>query len=413
MTRKKKVCMLVHTHSFLDSRIFQKEAKSLQQNGYDVTMIVPRMKGKLFSVNKKPFNHQFLQRRFVHEGVKIVTYHYEQFKPTVSYMQSKVRSSEMIFNNPVTKLGLAEDADVYHAHEITSLFFGIGIKRALANQGKKTKLIFDSHDLIPDPFDQNPKFVEMGKLLDDMLEEIDQMITVSPSIKAWYITKKPTLPIEIIYNSPPLNRSYKRKPPKANALTVGYEGHVSKQKKGSSDKIFDITKESKRTIENFKFKIIGGVLHGHTLPIPNSLRQNITLSGWVDFHDISKQMVDVDIGWIDFDDLNHSLNRSYALPNKFFSYLNNGIPVIVNKCHDMEQFIRTHHCGIVLNKTKATGKDYAQAILYLHENRDVLQKMRANARRVMEELYNWEKMEDRLLRVYDSLLNKPKIFYIE
>ncbi|AXF54562.1 glycosyl transferase family 1 [Salicibibacter kimchii] len=411
MTQKKKVCMLVHTHSFLDSRIFQKEAKSLQRNGYDVTMIVPRMKGKLFNVNKKPFNTQFLQKRFVHEGIKIVTYHYEQFKPTVDYMQSKVQS-KMIFNNPIINLGLAENADVYHAHEITSLFLGIGIKRALAKQGKETKLIFDSHDLIPDPFDQKPKFLEMGKLLDKMLEEIDQMITVSPSIKAWYISKQPTLPIEIVYNSPPLNRSYKPMPPKANALTVGYEGHVSKEKKGSSDKIFNITKECKRNIENFKFKIIGGVLDGQTLPIPNYLKQNITLSGWVEFHDIPKQMTNVDIGWIDFDDLNKSLNRSYALPNKFFSYLNNGIPVIVNKCHDMEQFIRTHHCGIVLNKTKATGKDYAKAIQYLHENRDVLQQMSTNARKAMVELYNWEKMEQRLLSVYDSLLNQSKRFDI-
>lgn len=56
-----KVCILVHTHSFLDTRIFQKEAKSLKKNGYDVVMIVPRIKGKLFKVNKEPFDSESLE----------------------------------------------------------------------------------------------------------------------------------------------------------------------------------------------------------------------------------------------------------------------------------------------------------------------------------------------------------------
>ncbi|WP_139347261.1 glycosyltransferase, partial [Herbaspirillum sp. VT-16-41] len=101
-------------------------------------------------------------------------------------------------------------------------------------------------------------------------------------------------------------------------------------------------------------------------------------------------MENVDIGWIDFDDLSQSLNRSYALPNKFFSYLNNGIPVVVNKCHEMEEFIRTHKCGLVINKPKATAQDYARAFLYLNKNRAKLTQMSVNARKVVENLYSWE-----------------------
>ncbi|GAF17439.1 hypothetical protein JCM19046_1952 [Bacillus sp. JCM 19046] len=80
----------------------------------------------------------------------------------------------------------------------------------------------------------------------------------------------------------------------------------------------------------------------------------------------------------------------------------------------MEQFIQTHQCGIVLNKQKATGDDYAEAVLYLHQNRDLLKQMSVNARKAMENLYNWEKMEQRMLQLYETLLaDKPKSFYIE
>lgn len=414
---KKKVCMLIHTHSFLDSRIFKKEAKTLQKNGYDVTMIVPRVKGNLFDIDKAPFNDRFLQPSFMHEDIKIVTYKIESFKPSPIEMQSHIdHGNHTKFENPLTQLGLEEKADIYHAHELGSLYAGIGIKRKMKElHNTEVKLIYDSHDLIPDPLDNKTipqkRKTAMLKLLNTMIKEIDQLITVSHSIKSWYLSKNPLLPVEIIYNSPPLAKPFEPKDYKNNKLTVCYEGHIADNKKGSRDKIFDITNIcSKQT--DFNFKIIGGVLHGHSLTVPDNLKKHVELTGWVDYYSISKHMKNVDIGWIDFDDLSQSLNRSYALPNKFFSYLNNGIPVVVNKCHEMEEFIRTHKCGLVINKPKATAQDYARAFLYLNKNRAKLTQMSVNARKVMENLYSWEHMEKRLLNVYESLINGNSPFIL-
>lgn len=408
MKMKKKVCMLVHTHSFLDSRIFKKEAKTLQKSGYDVTMIVPRIKGKLFDIDKKPFKNRFLEQTFVYEGIKIITYNIEGFKPSPFEMQKHIGAGiQSGFKNRLTQLGLKENADYYHAHELSSLFAGIGIKRLMKQKNNKNiKLIYDSHDLIPDPLDNRAISetykMTMSNLLITMMKEIDQLITVSHSIKSWYLSKVPQLPIEIIYNSPPLDNNFKAKEYTGTKLTVCYEGHVADNKKGSRDKIFKITELCSKQID-FNFKIIGGVLHGHSLTTPKNIKNNVRLTGWVDYHSISKHMKDVDIGWIDFDDLHHALNRSYALPNKFFSYLNNGIPVVVNKCHEMEEFIRTHGCGLVINKMKATARDYEKAFLYLNENREKLKQMSVNARNVMKKVYNWEVMEQRLLGIYESL----------
>ena len=403
----KKICMVVAYHPFMDARIFKKEAKSLQKKGYNVTMIVPRMNGHLFDIDGTPFTKSFRNKVFTHDGIKMVTYHWESSKNHLN----KVLSDEKVwesqgFNNPLTKLAIQQDADIYHTHEYLSLFAGIGIKRLLKKQkGKNVKLIYDSHELTPDPLD-NKYSIETRKNLTQkllyMLQETDYVITVSDSIKSWYEAHMPNLPVEVLYNAPPLTANLPPKEYKGNHLTIGYEGNVD-DKKGMKEKIIDITElcSQKHPIH---FKIIGGSRFGHSFPIPEHLQNNIQLTGWVDYQDLPTHLENVDIGWIDLENVQNSLNKNYALPNKFFSYLNNGIPILVNKCHQMEDFIRKHQCGFVVDKENASAQDYAEAILKLKNDKNKLKQMSQNGRSVMERFYSWEKMEDRLFQVYQTLL---------
>jgi len=400
--------MVVAYHPFMDARIFKKEAKSLQKKGYNVTMIVPRMNGHLFDIDGTPFTKSFRNKVFTHEGIKIVTYNWESSKNHLN----KVLSDEKVwesqgFNNPLTQLAIQQDADIYHTHEYLSLFAGVGIKRLLKKRkGKNVKLIYDSHELTPDPLDN--KYSEetrknLAQKLLRMLQETDYVITVSASIKSWYLTHMPNLPVEVLYNSPPLTKNLLPKEYKRNDLTIGYEGNVD-DKKGIKEKIIDITELCSKK-HPIQFKVIGGSRFDNSFPIPKHLQNHIHLTGWVDYEDLPSRLNDVDIGWIDLENVKNSLNKNYALPNKFFSYLNNGIPILVNKCHEMESFIRKHQCGFVVEKENATAQDYAEAILSLKEDKNQLKQMSQNGRSVMERLYSWEKMEDRLFRVYQDLLS--------
>ncbi|MGY0694392.1 glycosyltransferase [Virgibacillus sp. FSP13] len=403
----KKVCMVVAYHPFMDARIFKKEAKSLKKKGYNVTMIVPRKKGHLFDIDGTPFTNSYRNKVFTFEGIKIVTYNWESCESHLN----KVLSNEEVweaqgFNNPLTQLAIQENADIYHTHEYLSLFAGVGIKRLMKKRnGKHVKLIYDSHELTPDPLDtrysEETRKNLQQKLL-SMLEEVDYLITVSDSIKSWYLAHKPKLPIEVIYNSPPLAQNHLPKKYHSNNVTIGYEGNFDDEN-GMKEKIIGITEMCSKRVA-FQFKVIGGGRFGSSFLIPEHLQDNIQLTGWVDYHAIPDHLKDVDVGWIDLQSVEHSLNRKYALPNKFFSYLNNGIPVLVNKCHEMESFIRKHQCGFVVDKTNATAQDYAEALLHLQEDTSKLKQMSQNGRSIMESLYSWEKMEIRLFRVYQQLL---------
>jgi len=411
----KKVCMLIADHPFMDSRIFKKEAKTLQKNGYDVTMIVPKKNGYLFDIDGTPFTNSFLNENFTFEGINIVTYHWEDSRKPLSKVSGDYKNWEKDgFNNPLTQLGIKQDADIYHVHEYLSLFAGIGVKRMIKKtKGKDIKLIYDSHELTPDPLDTKYSEIIRRNLKEKllyMLKEVDYIITISNSIKSWYLSQNPNLLVEVIYNSPPLSGEYKLKNYNNNRLITCYEGNID-HNRGSKEKIINISETCSKSI-NFQFKIIGGARFGDSFSLPKHLQNIIKLTGWVDYYSISKHMEEVDIGWIDYDGLEKSLNRCYAMPNKFFSYLNNGVPILVNKCHEMESFIRTHQCGLVVNKTHATAQDFADALLYLYRNKDKLKQMSQNARKIMEELYSWERMEERLLNVYDQLIKDNLRFYM-
>ncbi|RYG74321.1 glycosyltransferase [Lentibacillus lipolyticus] len=403
----KKVCMIVAHHPFTDARIFKKEAKSLQKNGYHVTIIAPRQNGKLFDIDGTPFQKRFRSKVFTYEGIKIVTYHSESSQKGLSTVLSHESLWERRgFQNQLTQLALQENADIYHAHEYLSLFAGVGVKRLMKKRkGKNVKLLYDSHELTPDPLD--PKYSEdrrnlLKQQLLAMLKEVDHIITVSDSIKSWYATHQPNLPVDVIYNSPPLAKDFKPKTFTPNKLTVGYEGNIDTQKR-LKEKIIRISERCSKEIGDFQFKIIGGSRFGDSIKTPEHLQPYVKQTGWVDYHSIPKHMRDIDAGLIDLEGVEHSLNQDYALPNKFFSYLNNGIPVITNRCREMEGFINKHRCGLVLDKADATSEDFANALLSLHQNQRKLQYMSQNGRNVMEKFYSWENMEKRLLAVYQSL----------
>lgn len=395
---RQKVCMLLGYLPFLDGRIFENEVESLIKHGYKVTMIVPRKNGCLINIDGTPFRNRYLEKVFKYKGVKIVTYDQE-------------KRTQNPLTDPLYIQGLREEADIYHAHELNSFYYGKEIKRELHKRGKKAKLIYDGRQLVPDPFSaaiNKDTKEQWRKMLHESLKEADYVITVSESLKSWFLAIDPLLPVEVIYNSPPSSITESERETESKRLVVCHVGNFA-DKNEDLKKIYSIT-DSLRKVIDFQFKLIGGPRYGEVVDVPEHINPNILLNGWVDYLSLPNTMKDVDIGWIHLD-VTSSLNNMFAMPNKLFNFLNNGIPVIVNKCSDMEKFICTYHCGLVIDKLNPTPADYTKAILYLHNNRKELKQMGINAKKAME-AYHWGNMEKRLLSIYDSLSGKETNFHL-
>ncbi|SES93426.1 Glycosyltransferase involved in cell wall bisynthesis [Salinibacillus kushneri] len=382
----KKVCMLLSYLPFLDSRVFELEAKSLVKNGYEVTIIAPRKNRYLYDIDGTPFTKQFRDKIFQFEGIKVVTYE----------NNSKSINPKA---HPLFRLGVKEKADIYHIHELSSLYFGKEVKRAL--KSRNVKLIYDSRQITPDPFSYTSKDRERRqwkRILLEGIKEADAIITVSDSIKAWYLSIDPLLNVEAIYNTPYPTANDSLKAGNSNSFVVGHEGNLTDR---NLQNIYAITDSCSKVID-FQCKLIGGPRYGEKISVPDHLQNRIIQAGWVPYSSLSSHMSDVDVGLIDLDASN-SLNHAFAMPFKLFSYLNNGIPVVVGMCNDIERLINTYHCGIVINRLNPSYADYVKAIVYLYQNPVRLKEMKKNAKKAVKEIYNWGYMENRLINLYQSL----------
>lgn len=402
-----RVCFLVAEHPFLDARIFKKEAKSLVQKGYDVTIIVPRRKGFLFDINGTLMKDRFLEVSFMHEGVRIHTYDPPTGKQQPARQLSYLRTGKVDpLPSPLIKLAVKHEADVYHAHEFASCYDAIMVKRILSLKGKDTRLIYDSHELVPDAKERMSQIVR-GKLEEiraQMFEELDTVITVSASIQQTYQRINRNVPIEVLFNSPFLS-PYDQKARVGNSpLVLGYVGRMDEHK-GCLAKLIQILDYGNQSID-LRAKIIGGQTEANIIELPHHLRDKVDIVGWLPYTSVAQALSGVDIGWIEIN-TNNSLNRMYSMPNKFFSYLERGIPPLVNQSKDMKTFIQKYKCGFVV-KEDATPLDFADALIQLNDNWKEVSETGKRARKVMEDWFSWEHMEQKLFAIYERLLKSGK-----
>ncbi|HIE73716.1 MAG TPA: hypothetical protein EYQ06_05540, partial [Flavobacteriales bacterium] len=132
-----KVCMITSLHSPKDDRIFFKQAKSLQNNGFEVSILcladengkMKDMSGKVINANNEEEN--------ICDGIKIIC-----IKKQSGFFQKSLHkfAKGKCWDNFIKK-AIVINADVYHAHEPQTAFIGLKIQ----NQ-TKAKLIYDAHE---------------------------------------------------------------------------------------------------------------------------------------------------------------------------------------------------------------------------------------------------------------------------
>lgn len=388
-----KVCKLIRKHSFKDIRVFEKEAISLKKLGYDVTIVAGKTNGAVFEPNLKRIKDPtFNQDQFEYKGIKFLTYDIKNmYDPHIGKMVNNLEmDTQNYFVDKLYERALAVEADIYHAHELHTLYEAVQIKKVLRKKGKNVKVIYDAHEL-----EQNSKLLRL------LMKEVDHLITVSDSIKNIYQRRYPSVPVTVIYNSPLYQQELPKDEHFQHYFVIAYEGVVQYQK-GNPKKILQIADLCKNSMKNFRFDIIGYI--DPTI----SYNEKKLISGhpaihckWVEYENLPKELNQVHAGYIYFDIRN--INKKYALPNKFFSFLNNGIPVVVNRAMDMKNIIEKHQCGIVIDKDDPTAEEYVEQFLRLYKDRKMLARMSKNAREAMKNHYCLEKMEERLAAIYKGL----------
>lgn len=362
-----RICHITTVHSRYDVRIFHKECKSLSKH-YDVSLIVADGLGDE-----------------IKEGIRIFDIGLRQ---TSRIKRARVDSKKAY------KKALELDCELYHFHdpELTQ----IGVKQK--KHGKK--VIYDTHEDLPRQIMGKPyinkyikpilsKFVEWQE--NKAAKQFDYICSATPFIRDRF--KKINKNTIDINNYPIIGELHTSDIKKTN--TFCYTGGITEERG-----IINFVKALKNI--NTKIILAGPVDSNSYLDKMKNLEEweKVDFLGLVDRKKVGNIMSESIAGLVTFLAMPNHVN---AQPNKIFEYMSSAIPVIGSNFKLWKEIIEDNNCGICINPDKP--EEIAQAMKYLQENPDIAKQMGENGQKAVLEKYNWNNEEQKLIKVYKTILN--------
>nr|BAL55161.1 glycosyl transferase family 1 [uncultured Acetothermia bacterium]BAL60200.1 glycosyl transferase family 1 [Candidatus Acetothermum autotrophicum] len=359
-------------HPPFDTRIFYKEAKTLAQAGYDVTLIARHGKNEVV------------------DGIKIVALP----KPKNRFIRIFGITWQALL------LALREKAVIYHLHDPELLPVGVLLKVLTRN-----KVIYDVHEDVPQdiltkhwiPTFLRPSFAMIFNILEKLLARaMDAVVVVTEEIAKKFARFNPIIvhnypDLKMLPNSPPSPRKEAEK-------IIIYIGDISKLR-GAYEMVRAL--EHLAHINGLRLDLIGRFTPPELEIELQALAgyQRVRYLGWLSWVEAWQHVQSAAIGLVLF---HPAPNHNRALPNKLFEYMAAGLPVIASNFPFWKEIVEDNGCGLTVDPLNP--KEIAQAIEYLLDHPEVRQKMGENGRRAVLEKYNWENEAKKLLTLYRTLL---------
>lgn len=395
MDRKKKICFVSDGHQLYDDRMYWKQALSLKKNGYDVSMVVADREDEsgvtehgipFRKVKRTKFSEISLLNRFI----KLFYY------PT---------------HRAMAKYAIDFEADLYHVPDSRPNRF----IQKLKNSPHRPKLLYDARE----PIDNNLKlFVKakgfkkkllhfyadyMQKVEYKKVELYDAVITVDDGLKRRFLENSKAKKVEVVYNYTNLKDKRKNLPFSEREFDAIYCGAISEERG-----FYPILKSTKQIIKKFpeyKVLLLGNIFDPKLKDYlsefisENHLQKNIIWMNHLRFDKVSDYYNQSKIG----------LNILYPsdafreiIQIKLFEYMNFGMPIVTSNFGEMQNYVLNNHTGLSVNPFDE--KELAEAIMNLLSQPEKMEELGRNGIHAVDEKFNWDEMERKLLLIYDSLL---------
>ena len=368
-----KVCHVTSVHHAKDVRIFHKECASLAKV-YDVYLIAPNVENE------------------VDKGVHIVG---------VELPESRLK--RLLYLNKIYRKALEIDASIYHFHDPELMKIGLKIKK------KGKKVIFDSHEDVPDQILDKPYIPQLirrplsklyARIEKSLFRQYDTLITVTPHIVERLIKINPQT--VMITNYPMIQKDEQphwRNIPFGERMYVCFAGSISPHYRHER-----VIKCIEKT--DVKYLLAGHIDHDYfeKLKILKSW-DKVEYRGVVPFDKV-KEIYSESFAGIVYPEYrpNAGYKRGTIGVLKMFEFMYAGIPVIATDFDLWKEIIEKNECGICVNPYK--DDKLTEAISYYRNHPKMAQKHGENGRQLVVEKYNWGTQEPLLYSVYESLLGE-------
>jgi len=370
-----KVCILTSVHIPFDGRIFHRGARSLVKVGYDVVLIASHDKEEVV------------------DGIRVV--------PLPRVKGRLARMTKVAWR--LYRLAVKENAAVYHFHDPELMLVGLLLKL----RGKR--VIWDVHEHYPNSIlDKYYIARPLRRAISvsfDLFERavvrfFDYVIYTTPFVGARYQTMR--VRSGRIENYPPLGQSARfAKQPQEKII---YLGGMSRTR--GLVEVMEAFALVAGKHPRWELCLVGSCRPAsfekelRELAATRGVQDNVAFIPWVPYEEKERLSSQASMGVITY--LPYSNNTS-CLPNKLFDYMVVGLPVIASDFPLYREVVEASRCGMLVDPSKP--EQIAEAMAYLIEHPEQALEMGENGRRAVIETYNWEAESEKLLRIYDTILD--------
>ena len=371
------ICILSSVHFVFDARIFQKEARSLAQAGFEVTIIA--------------------REDSTGQGVDDIR--------IVSLPGPKNRLQRMLGTLSLGFLALRQRADVYVFHDPELMPIGILLKLLT-----RSRVIYDIHEDVPQqifakewlPRPLRALALRLYRLAEGLtLPFVDGLILAEHAyLKSYQKSRTQT-----VLNYPLLTYAHLyccEELKGQDRPTLIYAGSI-RAIRGLYG-MLELVLRLKSSYPDILLRLVGPVAPAaeetkvRALIASEGVGENVDLQGRVSHPEVHQQIAQSDIGLVL---LHPDPNYLNSLPTKMFEYMMLGKPVVVSNFPLWQEIVQGAGCGLVVDPLDPEA--ISEAVAQLLENRSLCREMGRRGREAVLREYNWDVEGKKLVAFYQEL----------
>jgi glycosyltransferase involved in cell wall biosynthesis len=305
----------------------------------------------------------------------------------------------------------AQDADVWHGHDLTSLPAVVLLKRQRGGMA-----VYDSHEIYLESGRHalQPRWAKarLEKLERTLASEVDAVITVNRSLAAILAERLGRTDIEVLYNCPPRASGIRRTSPLRRALGLPrrvplllYHGSLAPHR--GVEQLLDAIQLPALADAHLAFLGFGPLtdwLRGQAAD--QKYEQRVHVVDAVSPDDLPAWLVGVDVAVAPIQA--STLNHRYSSPNKVFEAIAAGTPVAGSDFPEFRSVIADPSygpLGTLFDSSRPAA--IAEAVRELLDLRPAEKaQLRRRCQLASERRWNWETESVALLRVYDGFAQR-------
>lgn len=362
----------------IDSRVL-KQTGSILDKFSDKSLVVAGLHDMGYA-EQEQIGKRYLQRW----RLKTRSLPKDLLSQTIKFLEWQYRIIKAYKNEPL---------QIIHCHDLEPLWIAIKLKKMTG-----AKLIYDAHELETELNGVHGIRKQLSQWQEKKLMPfVDHLITVSPSIVAWYSQRYPSMPISLVRNIPKhIDADTAVNPLRATlgvtgeALLFLYLGHISKGR-GVEAILQGFASEG---VKHHVLFMGSGELVDQVKAYSKKCSR-IHFQSPVPPDEVIVNARGADVGLSLIEDT--SLSHRFCLPNKLFESLLSGLPVLVSNVPDQAKIVSDYEAGWVIEpKADALEKFLRQL------NAATARQLRVGLADRVADL-RWENEAKTLYEVYEKL----------